>query len=282
MPLVGVLVSSPAAGVLEDAGTLFVGSGEGAFDVAEELVFEECFALAGAVEGDVAGGGAFGVSVDGEGDELFAGAALAGDEDWDVGGGDGFDGAEDAAHRLGLSDDAFEAGLVEFGLEAVVLVAEEDGLGGAVDEVAEDFQVEGLLDEVVDAEFEGGAGGGDIAVGGDEDGLRGGLEALGAFEDFEARVGAVGGDGGKARGREAAGGGHAQVGDDDVEGAEAEFLEGVFDGVDDGADVAGAAESVGHHVGVVGFVFDDQDLGGQVLGLRGWGAEGGVAGDRHM
>jgi hypothetical protein len=65
--------------------------------------------------------------------------------------------------------------------------------------------------------------------------------------------------------------GHAEVGDDDVEGAQAQFLERAGEVVDDGADVAGLFERFGHHVGVVGLVLHDEDLGGRGCGGDGHG-----------
>jgi len=219
--------------------------------------------------------------VDGLGDEFFAGAGLAGDEDGDGRGGDGFDGVEDLPHRLGAGDDALEAGVLNelwvvvvavFGAQAFAggVVAEEDGFGGAVDERAEDGEVERFFDEVEDAVLEGGTGGGDVAVGGDHDGFGVGLELASGVEDDEAGVGAVGRDdarlaiGAGDGGADAGAVGHAEVGDDDVEAAAAEFFESVFDGCGDGADVARLAECVGHDVGVIGLVLDDEDLGAKV------------------
>jgi len=216
--------------------------------------------------------------VDGLGDEFFAGAALAGDQDGQGGAGDALDGAEDASHGLAGGDDPLEALVLdEFGragasrgVPAGRLVAEQDGLGGAVDQCAEDLEVERFFDEVKDAFFEGSACGGDVAVGGDHDGLGLGLERAGGVEDDEAGVGAVACDGlgvGGCRGG-ACGGGHAQVGDDDVKGAVLEFVEGLGDSGGDGADVPGLAESLGHDVGVVGFVVDEEDLCAEVFGHR--------------
>src|SRR5205085_8072080 len=53
-----------AGGVLEDTLAVFFGAGEGAADVAEQLVFEEVLRLGGAVERDEALGGAGGVPVE--------------------------------------------------------------------------------------------------------------------------------------------------------------------------------------------------------------------------
>ena len=54
---------------------------------------------------------------------------------------------------------------------------------------------------------------------------------------------------------------HHEVGVDDIERAVAELLLGGVEAVDDRADVAGPAQRLGHHLGVLDLVVDDQDLG---------------------
>ena len=78
-------------GELEESGVGLVGAGEGAFGVAEDFGFEEWFGDRGAVDGDEAGVVAVAGLVEGAGDELFAGAALADDQD---GGGGACDACE--------------------------------------------------------------------------------------------------------------------------------------------------------------------------------------------
>ena len=151
-------------------------------------------------------------------------------------------------------DDSLETVLdkaAEFG----GFVAEQRGLARAVDKLAEEGEVERFLDEIERTVLEGGAGGGDVAVGSDHDGLGVWLEPARGLEDHEAGVGAVGG--GAVLG---CAGGHAEVRDDGVEGAAGEFVHGAVDGVDDGADVPGLAEGVGHDVGVLGLILDNEDL----------------------
>jgi hypothetical protein len=78
----GDLVEEERAAVcgLEQAGLVAVGAGECALLVAEQLGLEQVLGQGRAVDGDEAAGAA-GQHVQCAGDELLAGAALAGDED---------------------------------------------------------------------------------------------------------------------------------------------------------------------------------------------------------
>ena len=80
-----------AVGELEAADAVFDGTGEGAADVAEELAFEEFAWDGSAIDLDEGFAGAGAALVDGAGDEFFAGAALAEDEDVGFGICDDFD-----------------------------------------------------------------------------------------------------------------------------------------------------------------------------------------------
>jgi hypothetical protein len=64
----------------EPAFPLVQGAGEGPFFMAEEFTFDEVFGDGGAVELDERGVGAGAFTVEGAGDEFFAGAAFALDE----------------------------------------------------------------------------------------------------------------------------------------------------------------------------------------------------------
>ena len=75
----------PPAARANDARVVAVGAGERAAAVAEQLALEHVARHGGAVEGDERFRGAVGGAVDGAGENLLAGAALAGDEDADVG-----------------------------------------------------------------------------------------------------------------------------------------------------------------------------------------------------
>ena len=85
--------------LLELADAAPIGTGERPLLVAEELALEELLGDGGAVDGDERRRRARAVLVDGAGDELLAGAALAGDEDGHVLRGDAADGLVDLEHR---------------------------------------------------------------------------------------------------------------------------------------------------------------------------------------
>src|SRR5262249_57572151 len=88
---------------LADAATL--GAGEGALLVAEELALQQALRDGGAVEGQERRLGPGAVLVDGAGDQLLAGAALAGDQHGDVLSRDAADGLVDLAHGGAGADD---------------------------------------------------------------------------------------------------------------------------------------------------------------------------------
>ena len=89
------------AGAADEAGVVAVGAGERAAAVAEELAFEQVAGHGGAIEGDEGLPGAIGEVVDGAGENLLAGAAVAGDEDIDVGGSDAAGEGHQLAHVAG-------------------------------------------------------------------------------------------------------------------------------------------------------------------------------------
>jgi hypothetical protein len=93
--------------------------------------------------------------------------------------------------------------------------------------------------------LQGGLRRGHVAVGGDHDRLGLRLEGPGQLQHPQARLLVL----------------HHQVGDHDVEAAVAELLFGGRKPPDDRADVAGLPKGVGHRLGVVEFIVDDQHLG---------------------
>ena len=95
-----------------------------------------------------------------------------------------------------------------------------------------------------------------IAVGRHHDGLSIGLQLARQLQYPHARVAAVAVDALLARAL-----GHAQVGHDDIERTVTQLVGRVLDPVDDGADMPGSAQGLGHHIRVLGLVLDDQDLG---------------------
>lgn len=199
----GDLVEEDGAlvGAAEVAGAAFGGAGEGPADVAEKFGFSERAGDGGTVDRDEGELGAFGIEVmDGFGDELFAGAGFAVDEDGGVGDlGTAIDLDNEVPHGLAGGHDAdrvekvFGVGSAAFGCgggglfeDAVEAVFPAGGIG--VDEVR-DAHADGIA-----AEFEGRA-----AVGEEHDGGMKGL-ALDGGEDFHSLGGglvelaALGGD----------------------------------------------------------------------------------------
>src|SRR6185295_8052999 len=97
-----------AVGLFEEAFACRGGTGEGAARVPEELALEERFGDGGAVHGDEGPVGAAAVGMNRLGDELFAGAAFAGDEDRRVGRRDLHDAYQHVADGLRTADDILE------------------------------------------------------------------------------------------------------------------------------------------------------------------------------
>jgi hypothetical protein len=131
-----------AVGALEGAA-FFCGlvgtAGSGAVAVAEELGFDEVFRDGGAVELDEDAVAAEGFGVHGAGDEFFAGAGLAEDEDPTVGGGHELDLLAEGFHGHGLAGDgAFDG---ELAGELLVVFAELVALDGVAED--EEGAVEG-------------------------------------------------------------------------------------------------------------------------------------------
>ena len=108
--------------------------------------------------------------VDGAGDQLLAGAALAGDEDRSGAGRDELDEVEDLLHlaRGALERAEFSAvteelaGCFELAIGAALTA-------GVLEDGAQAGRVDGLFDEVIGAQLHGGYGGVDRALGGEQD-----------------------------------------------------------------------------------------------------------------
>ncbi|MNX19999.1 hypothetical protein D3C86_499330 [compost metagenome] len=94
-----------AVGLLETAVADVVGAGEGPLLMAEQLGFDEILRDGRHVEGDEILVGARAVLVQGMGDQLLAGAALAVDQHRDAGAGQSAYGAKHLLHGGGLTDD---------------------------------------------------------------------------------------------------------------------------------------------------------------------------------
>jgi hypothetical protein len=244
-----------AVGQLEPAGSRRHGAGEGPALVAEELAFDQTGRDRGAVDLDERGGAARRAEVQRAGDELLAGAALAGDED---GRGAGGDGADDLADRLHLRRAADHAGV---GARVGELLGGRRGRGdrGArtiaggdrlLDDLVDLIAVERLLEVVERAELDRLDRRVDAAVGRQQDHGQVRLvdrQRLQQADAVEVR--------------------HAQVGDHHVEGPlrrrldAAESRRAVGLGVDL---VALLPQQRPEDLAQVGFVVDEEDA---VLGL---------------
>ncbi len=136
--------------------------GAGAVAVAEELGLDEVFGDGGAVELDEDAVAAEGFGVDGAGDELFAGAGLADDEDAAVGGRGELDLLAEGLDGDGVAGDGVAGG--ELRGELLIFDAELVGLDGVAEDEEGAVEREGLFEEVVGAELGGADGGFDGAV----------------------------------------------------------------------------------------------------------------------
>ncbi len=144
-----------AAGGLEAADAAFVGAGERAALMAEELAFEEVARDRRAVQRHERAAPARRVHVDGACDQLLAGAALALDEDGRVAVGEAADGLEDLLHRHAGADER-DAGLVasdHLRADAADGILEPVHFGGTRDECPHLVEIEGLREVVEGAAF---------------------------------------------------------------------------------------------------------------------------------
>ena len=165
--------------------------------------------------------------MDGAGDQLLAGAALATDDDGAVGGGDGADGLLELAHGLALADEVIKrVALGGVALESGVLLAQVGTIHGQGDGAEEIFEELGAFADVVE-----GSGvqslDGNLRVidGGDDDdhGVR--RDAARVLEDIHA--GDVG---------------HAHIGDDNV--------------IESGVNLAASLLAGGHRLHAVSLVLE--------------------------
>ena len=178
-----------AVGDFEEAFFGGDGGGEGAFDVAEEGGFEQVGRDGAGVDGDEGLVAARRVGVEGLGDELFAGAALALDEDGGAAGRDLGDEVEEAQHGLALADDVFEVvALLEGALELDDLFFGAVAGDGGADVGEELLVVPGLLDEVLGAGADGVDHVADGAEGGDHDDGQVGLHLEDARQEIDAAL----------------------------------------------------------------------------------------------
>ncbi len=185
-----------------------------------------------------------GALVDGPCHEFLSRPALPLDEDAGGGGGDALDEGVDPPHLGVAAHDLAESLLLaQLDLEEDVLFAQRLLLEGVPDDVDQLVHLEGLGDVVEGAKPDGLDGRIRAGVGGHEDDLGLGIVGLHAAQQVDA---------GEA--------GHANVRDDEVEGAQVEGLQGRLAALRDLDLVALLREEHLEHSPHGGFVVDDQDL----------------------
>src|SRR5713101_6884303 len=162
-------------------------AGESAFDVAEKLGLEEVDGNGAGVNGNEGFVGARGGGMNGLGDELFASAAFAADQDGGTGRRDLGDEVEQREHLFAFADDVGEIeALLEGALELHVFFAQAPGFHSLRD-LREEFVVgPGLGDVVHGAALEGRARHVDGAVRGDQNDGEMRIAAVDFFQEVEA------------------------------------------------------------------------------------------------
>ncbi len=165
---------------------LFGRAGERTLLVAEELGFDELLGDGGAVDLDEGLAGPQAVGVDGPGDELLAGAALAVDQDRGVGRGDLEDLLPEVLDQGVMADDLVVfLGLL---LEVLALAAEVRLLEGVADADQDPLAVERLFQEIEGPELGGLDRGLDRPLPRDHDDLRHVRARPQLGQDFEAAL----------------------------------------------------------------------------------------------
>src|ERR1017187_10538797 len=176
-------------GEFEAAGAALDGPGECAFLVAEDLALDQRLRDGGAVDRDEWLQAAGAEVVQAAGCEFLAGAALAGDQDRDVGGCDALDHLEDRLHRRRRADQRAEnagvAGLAAGNFEFDVRVRLALTVG-VLQDGAEAHGVDGLGDVVVRTQAHRLDGGLDGALRGEHDHHHARLQLLDAGEQLHA------------------------------------------------------------------------------------------------
>ena len=221
--------------------------------MSEQFALEEGLGDGGAVELDEGFGGAGAGVVEHAGDQLFAGAGLAADEDRRARGGDLLDvlhglaepafGSDDAGPVVLGFDFAFEVGVDRFEAleELAVLLDQDEALDRLADREAHVVDAPGLDDVAVDVALVDGVedrlG---VFVGGDHHACGFGPELFGLDQQLDPRHA-----------------GHALVGEQHRELLLLEALERLG-GVVDQDQVEVAAEVEAEHLELVGFVVHDQ------------------------
>ena len=142
-----------AIGALDLADGLLDGAGEGALFMAEQFTFEQGLGDRGAVDRDERLLRAVAHAVDGMCQHLLAGAALAEQQNRDVGGRDLLDRAQDAGHLRARCDDPVHRRARRHLFEAAVLCLDRMQLRGPRDHQSQHFEIDRLVVEIVRAEL---------------------------------------------------------------------------------------------------------------------------------
>ncbi len=178
-----------AVGYFEEAFLRGDGGSKRAFDVAEERGLEQLGGHGAGVDGNERLVAARRVGVDGLGDDLLAGAALALNQDRGTAGRDLRDQVEDAQHDLAFAHDVGEVvALLEGALELKVFFLGAVAGNGGADVGEQLLVVPGLLDEVLRAGADGLDDVIDGAVGRDHDDGQIGLALLELRQQLEAAL----------------------------------------------------------------------------------------------
>ena len=219
------------------------GARERAAHVAEELRLEQGLRQRAAVHGDERPLAPRAGVVDGLGDDLLAGARLAGDEHGGVGGGDPRHEIEDPLHLGRAGHDAAGAEPVaHLPAQILVLAAERALVEGPIDPMEELIRLPPLLEVVEGAEPDGLLRRFPAGIGGQEDDIGIGPGGLDRPQHLEAV--AVG---------------HAEIGHDEVEGVLGEALEGLGHALGLGDAMATLAQEQSEGAPRRGLVVHDQD-----------------------
>src|SRR5262249_40810357 len=127
------------------------GAGERAFDVAEQLGFDQLFRQGGAVDLDELFFRPQRIEVEGVGDQLLAGAGFADDQHVSVALSDAFNSLVDHLHRLRRADDARIFTALDVAAEALRFADEPTPLQGLGGEQQNLIALERLFDEIIGA-----------------------------------------------------------------------------------------------------------------------------------
>ena len=245
----------PPLGVFEFTDPVRRGVGKRPFDVAEQFAFENVLAERGAVERDERTVLPRRVLMDRLGEQLLAGPRLAQDQNRRVGRRDPFQPVDGAEHRRGIADHPVEP---ELFVEPLPHLAVQTAQTGTLPRLPNDFaqmvQALGGFGQVVvrpqlhrlDRDL-------DPRVGGHQNHFRLGRDLFDPAEDLKSPVVLflfpI----------------EHQVGHDDVEYLLVDGFFRLFPGMNDGADGVDLLERLGHRVGKIRFVVDDQHRQGEFV-----------------